>query len=83
MRYVYTGGNYREFRGYVFCHGKPVTIKDRGTLAAIARERDFEEYHEPEPVLPEPVVDPDACPKCGRIVKQGRYMHIKYCEGPS
>ena len=23
----------------------------------------------------------DACPKCGKIVKQGKYMHIKHCKG--
>ena len=23
----------------------------------------------------------DACPKCGKIVKQGRYIHEKYCSG--
>ena len=26
-------------------------------------------------------VDPHACPKCGRIVKQGKYLHIKFCKG--
>jgi hypothetical protein len=24
----------------------------------------------------------DACPKCGRVVKQGKYMHQKFCKGP-
>ena len=23
----------------------------------------------------------DACPKCGRIVKQGKVLHQKYCRG--
>lgn len=25
--------------------------------------------------------DPNACPKCGRIVKQGKFMHQKHCKG--
>lgn len=23
----------------------------------------------------------DACPKCGRVLKRGMYMHQKYCKG--
>lgn len=26
--------------------------------------------------------DPNACPKCGRIVKQGKHLHQKHCKGP-
>lgn len=43
MKYIYNG-EYRTFRGYVFMHGHPVDITDRGTLEAIRRERDFKEY---------------------------------------
>lgn len=59
MRYAYTAGPYREFRGYVFANGKPVTIIDRGTMLALAREPGFEEVKdEPAPVVmeaPKPV----------------------------
>ena len=47
MKYVYTGGQYTEFRGYVFAFGKPTTIRDRGTLEAIAKRQDFKQYVEP------------------------------------
>ena len=77
MKYIYTGGNYREFRGRVFAHGNAVDITDRGTLAAIAKEPDFKPVEEEKPVEEKP----DACPKCGRVVKQGRYLHIKHCRG--
>ena len=43
MKYVYTGGPYIEFRGYVFAHGKPTTILDKGTLLALAKRLDFKE----------------------------------------
>lgn len=26
-------------------------------------------------------IDPNACPKCGRIVKQGKVLHQKHCKG--
>ena len=47
MKFVYTGGQYTEFRGYVFKWGQPTTILDKGTLLAIARRPDFKEYLEP------------------------------------
>ena len=75
MRYVLTDQAYREFRGHVFIKGKPVTIIDRGTLEAIKKEPAFEEYHEQQ------AQDPDSCPKCGKVVKQGKYMHVKFCKG--
>lgn len=25
--------------------------------------------------------DPDACPKCGRVLRRGRYLHVKHCKG--
>ena len=33
--------------------------------------------------LPQPpkVTDPRACPRCGRILIKGRYMHVKHCKG--
>ena len=86
MRFVYEGGKYREFRGYVFANGKPVTVTDRGTLEAIAKDRTFRQVDDaPEEVAPAATAaqeyDPNACPKCGRVVKQGKFLHIKNCKG--
>lgn len=60
MKYVFTEGPYREFRGYVFANGNPVTITDRGTLEAIQKDHSFRRYDEeiqrqeaPEEVLTE------------------------------
>lgn len=80
-RYVYKG-QYREFRGYQFWNGKPVTITDRGTLEAIKREADFEVVDESPPV-PEVLTLPErfACAKCGKAMRQGRFLHEKYCKG--
>lgn len=35
----------------------------------------------PDEVIPPTALDKDACPKCGRIVRQGRVMHVKFCKG--
>ena len=75
MRYVYTGGAYRQFRGYVFANGLPTTVSDRATLEAIAKDPTFRAAEDAPPQ------DPDGCPKCGKVIKQGRYMHVKFCRG--
>jgi hypothetical protein len=88
MRYVYTGGPYAEYRGYVFANGQPVEIKDRATLEAIGRLHDFRRYdEEPAPVeAPQPalqvVPQANSCPKCGKALKkQGAHFHIRACKG--
>lgn len=40
-QFVYTGGAYQEFRGYVFAKGKPVTVKDGATAEALKQRKDF------------------------------------------
>ena len=78
MKYVHEG--YREFRGYVFRWGLPVDITDRGTLEAVKRDPSFKEFKDEEKAATETEVL-DACPKCGKVVRQGRYLHVKHCKG--
>jgi len=82
MQYVFSG-TYREFRGYVFANHKPVTIQDRGTLEAIKKDPSFKEYHEEEieEAAETEVLKGEPCPKCGKLINQGRYMHVKWCKG--
>ena len=96
-KYVYTGGPYRQFHGYVFAYGKPVEIRDYATLQAIRLAHDFvrvEDFVQPEPEqkaapAPQPVAEPapvvaaeNACPKCGKALKrQGAHFHIRKCKG--
>lgn len=28
-----------------------------------------------------PYIDPDACKKCGKVFRQGKWLHAKYCKG--
>lgn len=88
-RYVFDGA-YREFRGYVFANRKPVTITDAATLEAVKHDYSFRKVEDEKvqetqaaaPVLErEPAMSYDACPKCGRVVKQGKYLHVKHCKG--
>lgn len=48
IEFVYTGGKYREFRGYVFANGKPVVIKDAATVAALERDSTFKRFRDEE-----------------------------------
>jgi hypothetical protein len=80
-RYVNKYESYRTFRGYVFMNGNPVTITDKGTLLAIQKEPGFEEVQDEEKEAPPQVLNPHECPKCGRVFKQGIYLHTKYCKG--
>ncbi len=91
MKYVFTGGPYTQFMGRVFSFGQPVEVNDNATLKALEGRRDFARYIEKEPdhavrqeaqvEQKEEVVNVDACAKCGKIVKRGRYMHERYCKG--
>ena len=91
MQFIYTHGPWREFRGYVFAWGKPTDVKDQATINALSTNPLFkriedEIYQAPQakaieaPASPK-VLDPHACPKCGRIVKQGKVLHIRWCRG--
>ena len=62
QKFVYTGGTYREFRGYVFANGNPVTVRDGATAAALAKMGDFRQVFAPKQVAEKaaPVVTPSA-----------------------
>ena len=48
-QFIYTGGLYTEFRGYVFANGKPARIRDGATLEALLHRPDFKRVdHEEE-----------------------------------
>lgn len=49
--YIFTGGAYREFRGYVFANGKPTTIRDSATVEALKRMPEFKPYEPPPPAV--------------------------------
>jgi hypothetical protein len=78
-QYIFNG-KYREFRGYVFCNGNPVTIKDRGALEAIKKDPSFIKV---DPAQERELIATaeQGCPKCGKVIGRGRTMHVKYCKG--
>jgi len=87
MKYVFTGGPYTQFMGRTFAFGKPVDVSDNATLKALEGRRDFAQYveapaqEEPSPLPVVQVVNMDACPKCGKSLGRGKYMHVKFCKG--
>lgn len=76
MKFVYEG-TYTEFMGRMFAFGREVEVTDRATIAALEKRSDFRKV---EAVMEEKQPLPDACPKCGKIVKRGKFMHQKYCK---
>ena len=80
MKYVYQG-MYTCFMGRMFFNGNAVDITDKATLGAIQKRTDFrrvdDEKKDKAPT--EKVLIPDECPKCGKIVKRGKFMHAKFC----
>jgi hypothetical protein len=61
-RFIYTAGNYKEFRGYLFWNGKPVTVTDPATIGALIRRPDFlhlpKEDHEEKAETQTQVLEP-------------------------
>lgn len=79
MKFIYDG-EYRQFRGYVFWNG-PVEVTDRATIEACLKDPTFRKVDEEKTQAQTEILDPSACPKCGKVVKTGRYMHVKWCKG--
>lgn len=81
MKYAYNG-KYTQFMGRVFAFGKPVDITDRATLIALDKNPDFRKVEdEKKQETAQTEVLSDECPKCGKIVKRGKFMHQKHCQG--
>lgn len=85
-QFVLTQGDYAHYRGYLFAFNKPTTVADPATVAALRKQpAKFKEIADAEEIKEAPAAeilnDKDACPKCGRIVRQGKYMHVKFCRG--
>lgn len=87
MRFV-CSEPYVQFWGYMFQHGRPVDVHDRGTIERCLHDSRFRRLDDEEEVKGQApdakavqMLDPRACPKCGRIVMRGRYLHIKHCKG--
>ena len=85
MRFAFGGpADYRTFRGYVFAYGKPTDVRDQAAIDEISKDPTFrriEDEKEQRQEAAQEVLNPDACPKCGKVLKQGRFMHIKFCKG--
>lgn len=85
MKFAYTGGPYKEYRGYVFTYGNPTDVADKATIEALSanplyRRIDDAVQREERQEAAEEVKD-DSCPKCGKVVTRGKHIHVKYCKG--
>ena len=85
MKFAYTGGPYKEYRGYVFTYGNPTDVADKATIEALSANplyrRIDDAVQREERQAPAEEVKDDACPKCGKVVTRGKHIHVKYCKG--
>ena len=81
MKFVYEG-TYTQFMGRMFAFGKAVDVTDKATIAALEKRSDFRkvESEEKKQETAKTLLS-DECPKCGEIVKRGKFMHQKHCKG--
>ena len=85
MKFAYTGGPYKEYRGYVFTYGNPTDVADKATIEALSvnplYRRIEDAMRKEEGQAPAEEVVQDACLKCGKIITRGKHLHVKYCKG--
>ena len=77
MKFICLTENYRHFRGVLFAFKKPTEVTDTATIEALARNPDFMRVDDEK----KPAKLADICPKCGKTVKRGKFMHAKFCKG--
>ncbi len=85
MRFV-TQERVIDFHGHIFFRGVPVTVRDKATVARCLSDPRFHPVEEAKDETQEAqaapqVLDPHACDKCGRIVRQGMFLHRRHCKG--
>jgi PHP family Zn ribbon phosphoesterase len=88
MKFVHIGGDIRFIDGNMFLFKNAVDVVNKSTIEKLLKDPDFEVYQEAtlfqekkETKKEEKKENPDACPKCGRVIKQGKYLHAKHCKG--
>ena len=54
MQFIYTKGNYREYRGYCFLNGKPTTITDKATETLLLLNKEFKKVEDEKEVKETP-----------------------------
>lgn len=85
MKFVYTKGDFAQFRGRTFLWGKPTDITEKATIQALLKNPDYRKVDdETKETTTEAVLVPKsgpACPKCGKVIVRGMYFHQKYCKG--
>jgi len=79
MKFIYDG-DYKTVDGVTFMFRNPTTVENKTTIEKLMKDPQFKRYHEETTQV---ITLPDICPKCGRLVKQGKVMHQRFCKGPA
>jgi hypothetical protein len=81
VKFIYTAGQYIQKMGRMFAFGQPVEVTDKATIMALEQNPDFKKVTDEKIQDTPQAVLADECPKCGKIVKRGKFMHQKHCKG--
>ena len=84
MKFIYTAGQYIQKMGRMFAFGQPVEVTDKATIMALEKDPAFTKLGEIQVEKVQETAQTvlaDECPKCGKVVKRGKFMHQKYCKG--
>lgn len=84
MKFIYDG-DYAVKDGVTFLFRNPTTVDNKATIERLKKDPLFRIYDEEkaEATAEAEVLTSDTCPKCGRYVKQGKFLHVKFCKGPT
>lgn len=81
MKFVYSG-DYAVKDGVTFMFRNPSTVENKATIAKLLKDPLFRRCDEEKAEAPAKTeVLSDVCPKCGRLVKQGKVLHQRWCKG--
>lgn len=83
MKYIYSG-KYIQVAGRMFAFGKPVEVNDKATQRILDGRPDFRRLEDAVREETQGTGQGKAvlgCPKCGKQIKRGLVMHMKWCKG--
>lgn len=85
MKFIHVGGDIADFGGHTFMFRNPVDVTNRATIASLLKNPKFRKFeNEKEIEIPKEkkvLTEGKACSKCGKVLRQGIYLHEKYCKG--
>ena len=93
MKFIHVGGDIADFDGYTFMFKNPVDVTNQYTIDRLMKNPKFIVVESSDVsftqlndnlnriMVETKVTASTVCKKCGKQLKQGIYLHEKYCKG--